>query len=91
VWLLSFFPAYRRYVARCLSSRAAAAAEAAFYAPRKQTLFARLAALGPGAHVVDVGAGAGVNVKYLPPNVTRVTFVEPNTALVSLTVGHTHS
>jgi hypothetical protein len=71
-------PPYRRYLSACLSSRAATAAEAAFYAPRKRALFARLSALGPNPTVVDLGAGTGVNARYLPTNVTRLTAVEPN-------------
>lgn len=72
---------YRRFQARVLRSRACAAAESVFHAPRKRALFARLAALGADPLVVDLGAGAGANLQYLPGNVRHVVAVEPNTEL----------
>jgi SAM-dependent methyltransferase len=80
VRLLWRVPAYRRYLARLFASAPALAAESAFFGPRKHALFARLEALGLDPDVVDIGAGPGTNVKYLPPNVKRLTTVEPNAA-----------
>jgi SAM-dependent methyltransferase len=74
---------YRRFQARMLRSRACAAAESVFHEPRKRALFARLAALGADPLVVDLGAGAGANLQYLPGNVRRVVAVEPNSELHS--------
>lgn len=82
VRVLRRVPAYRRLQAAMLRSRAWAAADAQFFAPRKRSLFDRLSALGDDPTVVDLGAGAGSNMRLLPPNVKRVLAVEPNPELV---------
>ncbi len=38
---------------------------------------------GLEGHVVDVGAGTGANLVHLPPEVTRVTAVEPDPAMAT--------
>ncbi len=80
--VLRYLPPYRRYLARVLDSAACHAAESTFHAPRKRALFAHLSALGDDPAVLDIGAGSGVNARYLPPNVKRLTAVEPNHELV---------
>ena len=80
--MLRRLPPYQRYLARMFDSAACHAAESAFFASRKRALFAHLSALGDDPAVLDLGAGAGVNARYLPPNVKRITAVEPNQEMV---------